>query len=180
MSVASNDYLHLEEESNDLPVDLNFIRNHFKISLQESDEYIKKLLKIAISQAETYTDRSIVLKKWVYTHNQVQMHLPKPPIAKINSVEVMKNGKFENIKDYCVQKHNDYMILELNKNKYMNKKVRVKYSAGFEKEEDLPSSILQYLLNRFEVLYNGSAQKSDNLRNHNVLLDSFKIMRNKL
>lgn len=175
-----DDYLHLEEESGDVPIDLGFIRSHFQIPIQYDEKHLKKLLGMAIHQAETYTDRSIILKKWVYTHNQIQMHLPKPPIVKINSVEIMKNGKFEQISDFSTQRHNDCVMLELDKNKYLNQRVRVRYLAGFEKSEDLPSSILQFVLCRFEVLYNSSAQKSDDFNKHNELLNSFRIMRDRL
>ncbi|QEK38524.1 phage head-tail connector protein [Candidatus Cytomitobacter primus] len=171
--------LQLQKESSELPVDLDLIRKHFNIPPQQNDEYIEKILRIAISQAETYTDRSIVQKTWCYINKQIKVYLPKSPITNIISVETCNSNSsnFRATKFFDQIIHTDYRTIILDK-RFLNKKIRITYDAGFTKET-LPQSILQYIFQQFDVIYSGTTVIEDQIKYNSVLLNSYKSMSNK-
>ncbi len=167
----------VEHESDELPIDLDFIKQHFNISPNQTDSYVKNILKIALKSAETYTDRSIIMKRWCYRNKQTRIHLPKAPINKILSVSIQTPSGFEETKDFKMEVHNEYRIITLNQ-KTFDKEVKVIYEAGFTKE-NLPTSILQFVLLKFDDIYHGNNENQMN-DNRIPMLDmdrdmSFKI-----
>ncbi len=167
--------LNVEWESNEMPINLDFIKQHFNIHPTQSDEHLKHILKLALKTAETYTDRSIIMKRFCYCNKQIKIHLPKPPINNIVSVSVADKEGFIQVKDFEQIVHHGYRTILL-KEKYLNKKVKVIYEAGFD-EESLPGSIQQYILDKFDEIYNGNSKSTNNNIN---ILDQHRDMSNKL
>lgn len=141
----------LEYKSNQLPIAIAHVREHFALS--ESDEDIAKLLQNAIEHVELDTCLSLQKKVWKIIHDNSYVSLPFAPVVKILSIT---DGVGNVIEPVNVKRSHDNLILQFLKDGVF----KIRYEAGYD-EETLPNCLKHTILEKFWDLY------SQNLFDHN-------------
>ena len=134
----------LEFKSNDLPVSLNYIREHF--ALAESDEQIKKLLNVAIEHIELQNAISLQKKTWKIIHDNDYIVLGFGPVVKLVSI-TDTNGN--TLTPVSVKRSHDTLIIQMMES---DKMTHVRYEAGYD-EKTLPECLKHTICEKFWELY---------------------------
>lgn len=99
--------INLKTESKELPISLEEVKNFLKVDFEDDDELIAKLIKTATNQCETYIDKTLILKTYIYSIyglKEESVFLPYPPVISVDKVEVVKTSitrEKEEFTDYC-------------------------------------------------------------------------------
>ncbi|QEK39045.1 hypothetical protein [Candidatus Nesciobacter abundans] len=151
--------LHCEKKYDSIPINIQFVRKCFNVHEDLEDSYIEKLLKIACEKLESITGSSVIEKDWVLTAKRVEIKLFKGPVRNVSSISVKtRNGTYKTIpvEDYYQKINLGNRIIILSE-KYMDKIIKVNYSAGYRVNE-LPGDLESYILRMFGDLYNGNME----------------------
>ena len=72
------------------PVTLNRMKEHFRVSHDDDDEYIRELIRAARERAETFTGRSFVTRSILasYTEFESVITLDPEPVVQVTKVEI--------------------------------------------------------------------------------------------
>lgn len=147
----------LECKSKDLPVSIDYLREHFALS--ESNEQIKKLLQVAIEHVELQNGISLGKKTWKIIHDNDYIVLGFGPITKLLSI-TDANGK--ELKPISVRRANDTLIIQMMEQDSMT---HVRYEAGYD-EHTLPECLKNTICEKFWQLYSSDFDLSnDNASN---------------
>lgn len=134
----------LEWKSKELPIDLNYVREHFALS--DNDACIEKILSNAIEHIELENGISLQKKIWKIVHDNNFVVLNFAPIVKLISTTDGNNNPIEPI---FVKRANDSVSLQFNA---LAKVVKVTYEAGYD-ASSLPECLKLSILEKFWDLY---------------------------
>jgi hypothetical protein len=154
-------YLHKLEQYNKLPITLDQIRYHINAHPHDPDEYIEQIGLAACQITETRLAQSIILSKWELTQERDEIILDRPPVNKIESVEVKGRRKWisldVNNPDVVERTFSCNGSVKVRVMSWIEKqKVRITYTAGYgDSILKMPASIMQYVLNLCIALYQG-------------------------
>ena len=172
-------YLNKLEQYNRLPITLDQIRYHINAHPHDPDEYIEQIGIAACQITETRLGHSIIPSKWELIQERDEIMLDRPPINKIESVEVKGRRKWNQLDTGNpdeVEKIFSYTGSV--KIKVVNwkerQKVRITYTAGYgPNEHKMPASITQYVLNLCIALYQGRPHSREMTRLQDQLISPY-------
>lgn len=145
--------LEILEDKKLLAVDKDMLKVSLGIELADAkwDEYIEHIIHKATGYVETYTQRTIMLKKLQYTHSNNVLYLPKPHINKIESIS--SNGELLSESEYKKYHSVDTIVVRLEP-KYANNENQVIYWAGYgEKPDDIPATLRNIIFDCSRILF---------------------------
>lgn len=154
------------DQAEKIPIDLCRIRYHISAHLNDTDQHIEEIGKTACEIAEEKMGRSIIFTTWELLHERGDIILERPPVRKVETVEVKVKRKWINLDlDDESQVEQSFLNNGSRRIKIVDwkegQKVRVIYTAGYLFEDQLhkiPPSIMQYVLNLCIPLYSGEPQ----------------------
>ncbi len=142
----------LESISNNLPVSINYVREHF--ALDESDCAIRKLLHVAVEHVELQNGISLQKKTWKIIHDNDYIVLGFGPVTKLISI---KDANGNELKPISVKRSNDTLIIQMQES---DKMTHVLYEAGYD-EKSLPDCLKHTVCEKFWELYSENFNTSN-------------------
>ena len=104
MNILKTPILNIKNESSNLVAELATVKKFLKVDFEDDDELIKKLIITATNQCETYIDKTLTKKTYVYSIYSLKnesIFLPYPIVISIDKVEVVSaDNKKEEFSDY--------------------------------------------------------------------------------
>jgi len=142
----------LQSINDELLIDLSFIRDKFFLS--EDDNYIKKILIMAIEEIELQRGLSLRKKTWKIIHNNCYFNLNFGPVNKIISI---KDSFDKDLKPLHISRSHDNIMLKFDKDLGF---ICVEYESGYSKD-NLPFCLQNTILEKFWELYSEDALNNE-------------------
>ena len=87
----NNSVLNLKTDALSLAVELAVVKNFLKVDFNDDDTLITKMIKTATTQCETFINKTLVEKTYIYSIYKLEntsIFLPFPPIKTITSITI--------------------------------------------------------------------------------------------
>lgn len=141
----------LLEASKTLPVSVQDVKTFARIDHNDDDFLLEGLIKTAAAWVEEVTGKTLLKKKWVFTHSNNEITLPHAPVIKI--LEVKSAGKVLKEKDYTVSHVRQTKRISMPFS-WNTAKVSVTYTAGFgDKPSDIPETLRHTVMSTVTYIY---------------------------
>lgn len=132
-------------------VGLDEIKRFARVSHDDDDFLLEGLIKTATAWVEEATGKSLLKKKWSYSHNNNVLSLPHGPVLKV--LEVNYGRRTLDAKDYTLRQEKNTTVVEVPFS-WNRRKVTVIYTAGFgDKADDVPSTLKQAVMSTVTYIY---------------------------
>ncbi|WP_342262043.1 hypothetical protein [Alphaproteobacteria bacterium endosymbiont of Tiliacea citrago] len=150
----------LQSVNDELPLSVLFFRNSFGFC--ESDEFLIKILKLAINNIEARAGISILKKEWKVVHNNYQIFLKNGPV---NEVVSIKNSKGKNIVPLSTVRKQDNLLLTFEEDLGF---ITIYYKTGYD-SCNLPECLKNNIISEFLNVYDKNEKIIEKDKNNFVL-----------
>lgn len=142
------DHLKVITEPTAEPIELSNVKQFLRIDHMDEDLLISGMISAAREHSETFTRRSLALKKYELTVNDFRerISLPKPPFVSLDKIIVKDiDGNELIVSDYLISgsEYIDLLIEWPNVELYPVDAIKIQYQSGYE---ELPKPIEQAML----------------------------------
>lgn len=155
MNIIKNPVLNIISASNELIVSLEAAKNFLKIDYEDDDEFIAKLIKTATNQCETYINKTLFEKNYLYSLYEIKYNsvfLPKSPVKSIETIELVAQNQEKivlAVENYYLDEIAGVLIFKNMPTNFY--RIDIKYVAGTSLiDEELIQGILMHVARMYE------------------------------
>ena len=156
----------LLETTSALVVSVEDMKMFARITHEDDDHLLEGLIKTATAWVEDATGKTLLQKKWLYTHSNNILTLPHAPIINVLEVKAGKKTLQENNYEITDHQNTKRIIVPL---VHTRRSISVTYIAGFgESPDDLPMTLKQAVMSTVLYIYENRYSLNSSQTYHNT------------